>query len=313
MAAVAVDPEAVEYGLSGARVDTSESQVALELDPYRTAVNAAHGFKSPRDLESSLLHLQRAAELGLAAAQAELAALVGNWRLVREISSGKKAQRTETWDRLRAAVDIAAWLRVPQGQAFSLQPRIAVAKEFISAPLCDWLIRLAKPHLKRALIFDREQHGLREDDRRSNSAVELGLQHADTVVAFLRARIAALVELPVIALDGDACQILHYAVGQEFAPHFDFLNASLPGHASDIEKRGQRALTLLIYLNDEYEGGETFFPALQRGFKGRKGDALIFWNVDEAGVPDLRTMHAGTAPTRGEKWLFSQWIRVRAA
>ena len=29
--------------------------------------------------------------------------------------------------------------------------------------------------------------------------------------------------------------------------------------------------------------------------------------------PDGRTLHIGTAPTSGEKWLFSQWIRIPAA
>jgi hypothetical protein len=30
------------------------------------------------------------------------------------------------------------------------------------------------------------------------------------------------------------------------------------------------------------------------------------------GTPDPDTLHIGTAPTRGEKWLLPQWIRVRA-
>jgi hypothetical protein len=47
-------------------------------------------------------------------------------------------------------------------------------------------------------------------------------------------------------------------------------------------------------------------------YRGRKGDAIFFWNVDPSGAPDKRTYHAGLAPTRGEKWLLSQWIRERA-
>src|SRR5205814_8697697 len=97
-----------------------------------------------------------------------------------------------------------------------------------------------------------------------------------------------------------------------FSPHYDFLNVKHPALARDVAQNGQRALTVLIYLNDDYDGGDTAFIALGRSFKGRKGDALIFWNVTEDGSLDWRTQHAGTAPTRGEKWLFSQWIRVRA-
>jgi prolyl 4-hydroxylase len=70
---------------------------------------------------------------------------------------------------------------------------------------------------------------------------------------------------------------------------------------------------VLVYLNEDYEGGATAFPALGRGFKGGKGDALVFWNLTPEGAPDYRTRHIGTAPTRGEKWLFSQWIRIPVA
>jgi prolyl 4-hydroxylase len=66
-----------------------------------------------------------------------------------------------------------------------------------------------------------------------------------------------------------------------------------------------------MYLNDDYEGGETDFPALGLRHRGRKGDALLWANVDRVGDPDRRTLHAGLAATRGEKWLLSQWIRDR--
>jgi hypothetical protein len=40
---------------------------------------------------------------------------------------------------------------------------------------------------------------------------------------------------------------------------------------------------------------------------------LLFANVDAATrAPDPLTLHAGLPPTRGEKWIFSQWIRDRS-
>ena len=53
------------------------------------------------------------------------------------------------------------------------------------------------------------------------------------------------------------------------------------------------------------------FPQLGKRFKGRRGNALFFWNVEPDGTPDKRTVHAGLPPTRGEKWMLSQWIRER--
>ncbi|MEI9965650.1 MAG: hypothetical protein WDM92_14240 [Caulobacteraceae bacterium] len=61
----------------------------------------------------------------------------------------------------------------------------------------------------------------------------------------------------------------------------------------------------LVYLNEGYEGGATEFPLLGLGHRARGGDALLFVSADAAGTPDPRTVHAGRAPTSGEKWLLS--------
>jgi hypothetical protein len=277
---------------------------------YLMALLTASAIGVPQDLRASLQHLQRAAEGGHKAAQTELAALVGNWRLAGDLSGGK-VQRPETWPQLRAAVDIAGWLRVPEGRIFSAEPRIAAVKQYVSAPVCEWLIRLGRPHLKDAEIYDSKSGALRGDSSRTNSAALLGLEQMDMVVAFVRARISTLANVSIEGLE--TSQVLHYQIGQEFAAHCDYLDVSNPGHAKDVARHGQRALTVLIYLNDDFAGGDTSFPMLGRSFKGRKGDALVFWNVAPDGAPDGRTLHIGTAPTRGEKWLFSQWIRIPVA
>jgi hypothetical protein len=108
-------------------------------------------------------------------------------------------------------------------------------------------------------------------------------------------------------------QVFHYAVGQAFRLHEDYLLPDGPHKAKDLASHGQRAKTLLIYLNDGFEGGETDFPLLDLRFKGAKGEALMFTNVLADGSPDRRMRHAGLPPTAGEKWLFSQWVRDRNA
>ena len=277
---------------------------------YAMGVFTAAGVGVAQDLAAALGHLQRAAEGGQRQAQAELAALVGNWRLARDIAAGK-ANRAETWGQLRAAVDVAGWLRIPEGRIFSNEPRIATVKGYLSTGGCDWLIALGRPSLKSAQVYDAETGDLRTDSNRNNSAAQLDLERIDAFSAFVRASIASLANVSIGGLE--TSQILHYRVGEQFAEHCDFLDPGNPGHARDVAMHGQRALTVLIYLNDDYEGGETAFPALGRGFKGRKGDAIVFWNLTPDGAPDYRTAHIGTAPTRGEKWLFSQWIRIPLA
>jgi prolyl 4-hydroxylase len=196
-------------------------------------------------------------------------------------------------------------------EVLSQAPRIAVSQHFLSPQTCDGLIRLARPLLRRAELVDGITGQVREDADRTNRAAEFSPENPDLVLASVRSRIAAMANVALPALDWS--QVLHYEVGQQFRQHYDFFDVRVPAYAREVATSGQRALTVLIYLNDDYEGGHTAFPRLGRAFKGAKGDALVFWNVQENGVPDERTLHAGTAPTKGEKWLFSQWIRVRAA
>jgi hypothetical protein len=147
------------------------------------------------------------------------------------------------------------------------------------------------------------------DPYRSSSAVELRLTEMDVVLAVLRARISAATGLPEAIFE--VPQVIHYTVGQEFKPHHDYLDPQKEGVAADIAHRGQRIGTFLIYLNADFDGGETAFPRARFSYRGRAGDALFFANVLPDGRPDPLTIHAGRPPTRGEKWVFSQWIRDR--
>jgi prolyl 4-hydroxylase len=104
-------------------------------------------------------------------------------------------------------------------------------------------------------------------------------------------------------------QVLHYAVGEFFDRHVDFLRPSLPDYEQEMRCRGQRVKTCLVYLNDDYQAGETHFPHLGLKVRGGIGDALIFENLRVDGTGDMKTAHAGLPPSCGEKWLLSQWIR----
>jgi prolyl 4-hydroxylase len=275
---------------------------------YSVALNTAYGLDAAQDLKGALHHLQVAADLGHKPAQAELAALVGNWRLLDELRSGKSVP-PDLWHRLRAAIDPGAWTRLPEARRLSAQPRIAMLKRLVSPGVCDWLIALARPHLVRQQTLDPRTGEKVDHAARTNTGAELAPGRFDSVVAFVRARVAAVAGVPTANLD--TSQVLHYEVGEEFSPHYDFLDTRFPGYAQQVAHWGQRAMTVLIYLNDDFEGGETYFPRLERGFRGRKGDALLFWNVTPEGAPDVLTMHMGAPPVSGEKWLFSQWIRLR--
>ena len=188
-------------------------------------------------------------------------------------------------------------------------PRVRAIDGFVSRQVCDWIVARARDQIAPAKVFDAATGAPAQAKGRSNSALEFAFADNDVVLAMLRGYIAASVGLPPACLE--PAQVLHYAVGQAFAPHYDFMDPRVPGYARAVEQGGQRIATFLVYLNDEFEGGETDFPLIPLRARAPAGGALYFANVDEAGGLDRRTLHAGLAPASGEKWLLSQWVRNR--
>jgi prolyl 4-hydroxylase len=67
---------------------------------------------------------------------------------------------------------------------------------------------------------------------------------------------------------------------------------------------------VIIYLNEEYDGGVTVFPRIRRRVKPELGKAVLFQNLTEDGKSwDRNALHQAESVASGEKWLSNQWIR----
>jgi hypothetical protein len=250
----------------------------------------------PQSWPRALEHLAVAARAGSVAARGQLEVL----------GSPGGDPGDDPWATLAASTRIADWMAPCVKRVLNASPRTVAIEGFLPRRACDWLIALATGRVKPALVYNPDGSPAVESGARSNSFLEFGILNCDVVVLLVRQRIAATIGVPVGALENS--QVLHYDVGEQFARHFDYLDPALP----EVAERGQRIVTFLVYLNDGFEGGETDFPRLGLRHKGAAGDALYFGNLDPAGAPDPRTLHAGLPPTHGEMWLFSQWVRNRA-
>jgi prolyl 4-hydroxylase len=260
----------------------------------RLAVCAAWGIAQARDVSQALDHLQRAAELGWSAALREL-----------ELLSRRSGAPASV---MRQSIDVATWTTSPAARVVSERPRIVVLERFASVAECEWLIQSSSTGMRPAQVY-RGSAKAQTVESRTNSETTFTIFNADVLLSLVRERIAAATGVPIAHFE--LAKVLHYAPGQRFELHADFLEPSTPELAREIQARGQRAATFLIYLNEGYEGGETEFPRVRLRYKGARGDALLFSNVDAAGAPDYQTVHAGLPPTQGEKWVLSQWIRTR--
>jgi hypothetical protein len=83
---------------------------------------------------------------------------------------------------------------------------------------------------------------------------------------------------------------------------------SIPIHA-DSDHPESRTHTILIYLNENYEGGETEFPYLNKQFKLNTGDIIYFHNYDSHGNSTKLALHQGNVVKSGEKWIANLWVK----
>lgn len=265
---------------------------------HRLAVLAAMGLGLPQDWPLAIERLAQAARLGHATAGSQLALLFD--RPTPENAATCQA----------AEIDLAGWLNAPAPRVLSQGPAILAIEDFLPGPVCDWIRSRADALVEPALVYDPQTGRGRRESARTNAAARFELDGMDLVLAVVRERIARSAGLPAPGLEWT--QVLHYAVGQSFDWHVDWLDPATPGYAADLIARGQRIATCLVFLNDDFEGGETAFEAGGLRHRGRKGDALLWANTLPDGSVDRRTRHAGLPPTRGEKWVLSQWLRGRA-
>ena len=254
------------------------------------AVLAAAGVGRAQSWPDAYAALERAHALGDATAAPQLA-------LLAEIG-------------LRSASEAEQWIGAARRETLRDSPRFFTCAGFLPRAACTYLIERARPKLVQAKVFDANRGVLKVDAMRTNTGAVFSLIETDFVTQLVRARIAKAASVAPEALEPP--EVLHYAIGESYRPHVDFFHPQLPNFAEQMRLKGQRIKTCLVYLNEDFDGGETEFPKLKLKYRGGAGDALFFENVKANGTGDLQTLHAGLPPTRGEKWLFSQWIRSKA-
>jgi len=254
------------------------------------------------DLAAARAWFGRAGEAGrhdAAVIHCNLVANGADWQqglvLLRRLAGSDRRCRRQL--DLIEAMDPAA--PVPAGEVLSEAPHITSFRSLFSAAECRYLIEAAAPMLEPSVVVDPRSGRQRPDRVRISDGAGFTWPLENPAVHALNRRIAAASGTDVA--QGEPLQILRYRPGGEYKPHFD----AIPGFAN------QRICTMIVWLNEGYEGGETMFMKTCAKLKGRTGDALLFRNALPDGTRDPDAGHAGLPVMRGEKIIASRWIRAR--
>jgi len=220
-------------------------------------------------------------------------------------------------------------------------PRILEVQNFITEAEADIIIDLARARgLDQSSTVPRINEDYEYDPNVRTSTNTFLDYYSHPLLHTIAIRAGNLTGIP--AHHSEDLQVVHYEPGQHYWAHTDSFDIEdVPSTWEDwmsFQKgyiHDNRYVTLLLYLNDVEEGGETVFPKTNPdwnedtdGFgpvvcannypairvKPKKGKAVIFYDLLEdrqlTGQVDPRSLHGGCDPVVGEKWAANFWIHT---
>jgi prolyl 4-hydroxylase len=212
-------------------------------------------------------------------------------------------------------------------RVLSCEPRVLEIRNFLSDTEVDHILELAAT-MNLQLSTTRAGQGgeARSDEATRTSRNTWVKRETSPIVDALYRRAADLLKIDEALLRrrlpnedynlrskgsiAETLQLVHYDVGEQYTPHHDF---SVPLAQTDLQPA--RFATILFYLNEGMEGGETSFPKWKNAetseklaVKPEKGKAVLFYSILPDGNMDELSQHAAMPVKKGEKWLTNLWV-----
>ena len=174
--------------------------------------------------------------------------------------------------------------------------------DFLSGTECDQLVALINPELRPSTVT------LDATDKlfRTSQTCDLSLLRSPAASG-CDEKIAKTLGIRLEYSEGIQAQ--RYDVGQQFKPHTDYFEPGTPEFAQFGGNRGNRTWAFMIYLNEGMGGGGTKFLAIDHTFVPKKGQAVIWNNLNSDGTPNSATLHSGEPITSGHKIIITKWFR----
>ena len=184
---------------------------------------------------------------------------------------------------------------------------------FIVLILIYMLPMYREPMVIKGLLTDEERaHIMKEAEGKFHTSTISQLEHVDETVrksetAWLSTNDPIVNDVITRCIgytdrpfkNCENLQVLKYKPGGYYKPHQDAFK----------NDKNMRMYTFILALNDDYEGGETVFPRLNKTYKLEKGDALFFDTLDNYEFMTSKALHGGNPVKSGEKWVCNLWVR----
>jgi prolyl 4-hydroxylase len=131
----------------------------------------------------------------------------------------------------------------------------------------------------------------------------------DIFVERFKLLVCALTGIPIT--HQEAPHLVKYDVGGKYDAHHDFFHPNTDYYEGHTKVGGQRVVSSLLYLNEDFLGGETEFPKREKIVTPKTGRILSWRNVKLNDELDYDSLHAGKPVISGTKYILIIWTRER--
>jgi Rps23 Pro-64 3,4-dihydroxylase Tpa1-like proline 4-hydroxylase len=105
--------------------------------------------------------------------------------------------------------------------------------------------------------------------------------------------------------DSEVPQLLYYGVGGHYQPHIDgYGEWTNPDGTRIWRKSVDRDLSMILYLNNDFEGGDFIFPTLNIRVRPKPGMLITFPSTPEY-------LHGVEPVTKGERFAIVNWMTIK--
>ena len=199
---------------------------------------------------------------------------------------------------------------------------------FLEPEKCKELIKKYDKDLERSYVITSKKYSKNRTSNQTwitkNQEYDLNIKVLNLINEFTKLFNANLGNMNLSNCED--FQFVKYEPNQEYKGHYDICDIDKcdleykSGCKLDYKNMGSyRYMTVIIYLNDNFKDGETYFNKLNIKIKPKIGKALIFFSceIDNDSYKNGKcnrideSMHAGLKVKNGKKYILTKWVRIK--
>jgi predicted 2-oxoglutarate/Fe(II)-dependent dioxygenase YbiX len=197
----------------------------------------------------------------------------------------------------------------------NLLSKILIAPNVISSAGVDFIINYAKKQdgLKDLSVFDPSKSNSTKStkftvDKKVRDTQMIDLEKISDEIVDLYRNIVSNVINPFYEVeikDSEIPQLLHYGIGGHYKAHCDGESLWKPpgNHPLIWRKSTDRDLSTVLFLNNDFEGGDFIFPELKIRIRPEPGMLVCFPSTHEY-------LHGVEPITHGNRYSIVNWMTI---